>query len=109
MIGRRTFIAGLGSVAAWPVVAQAQQRTMPVLVLVSLGSADSFAGYVAAFRTGLGWFLPSVRSKKFPCNRGFLRPCADGADWPNNGGQGHRRNAGPPRTRSICRSDLCFE
>jgi putative ABC transport system substrate-binding protein len=27
---------------------------MPVLVLVSLGSADSFASYVAAFRTGLG-------------------------------------------------------
>jgi hypothetical protein len=36
---RRTFIAGLGSAATWPVVARAQQAAVPIIGLVSLGSA----------------------------------------------------------------------
>jgi putative ABC transport system substrate-binding protein len=36
------------------VVAQAQQPAMPVIGLVSLGSADAMAGNMAAFRKGLG-------------------------------------------------------
>ena len=51
---RREFIAGLGSAAAWPVVARAQQGTLPVIGFVDAGSADASAGWVAAFRKGLG-------------------------------------------------------
>jgi hypothetical protein len=51
---RREFIAGLGSAAAWPNAARAQQSAVPVIGLVSLGSADDWADYMAAFRKGLG-------------------------------------------------------
>jgi putative tryptophan/tyrosine transport system substrate-binding protein len=52
---RREFIAGLGSAAAWPVVARAQQPALPLVGLLRAGSADSDdEGYVAAFRKGLG-------------------------------------------------------
>jgi ABC-type uncharacterized transport system substrate-binding protein len=51
---RRTFIAGLGSAAAWPVASRAQQAAMPVIGFVSLGSAGASATLVAAFRKGLG-------------------------------------------------------
>jgi putative ABC transport system substrate-binding protein len=47
---RREFIAGLGSAAALPVVARAQQPTLPLVGLLRAGSADSDdKGYVAAF------------------------------------------------------------
>ena len=51
---RRTFIAGLGSAAAWPLMAWAQQAVAPVIGLVSARSADVSADLVAAFRRGLG-------------------------------------------------------
>jgi putative tryptophan/tyrosine transport system substrate-binding protein len=51
MIRRREFIAGLGSAAAWPVVARAQQPAMPVVGVLSQECAGS---YVAPeFRQGL--------------------------------------------------------
>jgi putative ABC transport system substrate-binding protein len=53
---RRHFIAGIGSVAAWPVVARAQQVRMPVIGFLSGGSLDTSTRFLAAFRAGLGEF-----------------------------------------------------
>ena len=50
---RREFIAGLGSAAAWPVVAQAQQAAMPTIGYLDSGSADATADRVRSFRKGL--------------------------------------------------------
>ena len=50
---RREFIAGLGGAAAWPLVARAQQRALPLIALI-IGWANSSKDYVAAFRKGLG-------------------------------------------------------
>jgi len=52
MIRRREFIAGLGSAAAWPVVARAQQRASPVIGY--LGPRNEDERWWAAFRQGLG-------------------------------------------------------
>jgi len=50
---RREFIAGLGSAAAWPVVAQAQQKQMPVVGFIAAESSDRNTDLPAAFRRGL--------------------------------------------------------
>jgi putative ABC transport system substrate-binding protein len=52
-VKRRTFIAGLGSAAAWPVVARAQQPAMPVIGYLGARSAAADANYVDGFRQGL--------------------------------------------------------
>ena len=53
MIGRREFIAGLGSVAAWPLAAGAQRPAKPVIGFLSGQSPDTSAHLVAAFLRGL--------------------------------------------------------
>jgi len=50
---RRTFIVGLGSAAALPMAASAQQSALPVIGFLHSGSAASFAPMVAGFLRGL--------------------------------------------------------
>ena len=50
---RREFIAGLGSAAALPVVARAQQSAIPIIAYLSVRSAESDRSMMAAFRRGL--------------------------------------------------------
>jgi putative tryptophan/tyrosine transport system substrate-binding protein len=53
-IGRREFVAGLGSTSlAWPLAAHAQQPAMPVIGFLNSGASKESAGSVAAFRQGL--------------------------------------------------------
>jgi len=52
-MNRRQFIVGLGSAAAWPIVAWAQQPALPVIGLLNGVSFESMADNVAAFREGL--------------------------------------------------------
>jgi putative tryptophan/tyrosine transport system substrate-binding protein len=52
-MGRREFIAGLGSAAAYPLASRAQQTAVPVVGFVHAGSADTSADRVRAFRKGL--------------------------------------------------------
>jgi putative ABC transport system substrate-binding protein len=50
---RREFITLVGGAAAWPIVASAQQPTMPVIGYLCSTTPDAWAINVAAFRQGL--------------------------------------------------------
>jgi putative tryptophan/tyrosine transport system substrate-binding protein len=53
MIKRREFVAGLGSAAAWPGAARAQQQAMPVVGWLSGRNSETDAHVLPAFRRGL--------------------------------------------------------
>jgi putative tryptophan/tyrosine transport system substrate-binding protein len=50
---RREFITGIGSAAAWPLAARAQQRTIPVVGVLGSSTAKDFALFMAVFMQGL--------------------------------------------------------
>src|SRR5262249_44953322 len=53
MIRLREFITVLDGAAAWPMVARAQQPSMPVIGYLYSGAAEAGAPMLAAFRKGL--------------------------------------------------------
>ena len=50
---RRDFIAGLGSAAAWPVVARGRQPAVPVIGVLNATPSVGYARELVAFRQGL--------------------------------------------------------
>jgi putative tryptophan/tyrosine transport system substrate-binding protein len=52
-VNRREFIAGLGNAVAWPMVARAQQQSMPIIGMLSATSPAVSAPYWAGLRQGL--------------------------------------------------------
>jgi putative ABC transport system substrate-binding protein len=50
---RREFLVGLGSAAAWPLAARAQQSKKPVIGFLAFVSPAEWAPFVTAFRDGL--------------------------------------------------------
>jgi putative ABC transport system substrate-binding protein len=53
-VRRREFITLLGSAAAWPIAARAQQQPMPVVGFLGSRSQEDSANLVSEFRADLG-------------------------------------------------------
>jgi putative ABC transport system substrate-binding protein len=52
-VNRRELLIVSAGAAAWPLTARTQQRAMPMIGFLSIGSAGPFAANVAAFKQGL--------------------------------------------------------
>jgi len=65
---RRDFIGIFGSAAAWPLVARAQQPTIPTVGYVHSDSPQTVANLLAAFREGLSeiGYIGAKRSHRIP-------------------------------------------
>jgi putative ABC transport system substrate-binding protein len=68
---RREFIAGLGGAATWPVMAWAQQPSMPVVGFLSSRSPSESSDAVAAF---LEAWLKLATSKVKTSQSNFVGP-----------------------------------
>ena len=87
---RRTFIAGLGSAAVWPVVARAQQKQMPVIGYLGVQSADDdYTNVTFPFHQGL-------KDTGYVEGRSAVGACSRSRPSPRRGNRGQRcpRNAG---------------
>ena len=52
-MNRRELVAGLGSLVAWPFAARAQQRAVPVIGYIPIGTPEASVGPLGAVRKGL--------------------------------------------------------
>src|SRR6266480_1550982 len=51
--GRREFISLLGTMAAWPLAARAQQASLPVIGILGGNTGTEWQPFVTAFKLGL--------------------------------------------------------
>jgi len=73
---RREFMTIVGAAVGWPLIARAQQPTMPVIGFLSARSFDDSKNLVAAFREGLktsGGYAEGQNIKsRIPVGRGSI-------------------------------------